>query len=344
MKRLLIAIIVLIVLSVGSAIGLIVLTSAPAKAPTPRPKVSASPTVAPPNPLSIAAVRAHPVVPSPVTVTQTLPSRGGCPTKVVSFRVDGLTEYALFQQPSTAAPSGGYPVIILAHGYIAPTTYKTDATDYQGFMNTFCSAGYAILKLDYRGNGSSAGSPTVGDLEAGYTYDLLGLTASLVNLSGVNANQVAWLGHSMGGAVVLRAAVASHNLPVKAIITASGVVGSVDDTLNNWPVAMLPADLIPQKAAFITAHGTPKSSPAFWHDISAINYVSAITAPVEINHGTADTVVPIAFSASLDSSLTAANIPHVYYTYAGGDHQYSQAGSGAAFLTNTLSFLKVNMK
>ena len=173
---------------------------------------------------------------------------------------------------------------------------------------------------------------------------MLGLTASLVNLPGVNATDVAWFGHSMGGAVVLRAAVASHNLSAKAIILASGVVGSLTDIIENWPAASLPADLVPVKANLATQYGSPESNPTFYHDVSAINYVSTITAPISINHGTADAVVPILFSQHLDAALTDANKPHVYYTYPGGDHQYSLNGSSAAFLNNAVSFLNQHLK
>ena len=336
MKRLAATFAILIVLAIGAAVALVAIHRTPI-VPSPTAKPISTPSS--PNPLSIVAIRLHAVTSNRVATTQTLASRGGCATSVVSFTSDGLTEYALLQLPSSTKPAGGYPVMILAHGYIAPTTYQTTGTDYQGLMNAFCGAGYAVIKLDYRGNGQSGGNPTTGDVDPGYTYDLLNLTASLPNLSNVNPKRVAWLGHSMGGAVVLRAAVASHGLPVKAIVLASGVVGSVEDTFYNWPAAMIPVDLVTAKTTFVAAHGTPAANPSFWDDISAVNYLSAITAPVEVNHGTADSVVPIAFSASLDAKLTAAGKIHTYYTYPGGDHQYSSAGSGATFLANTIQFL-----
>lgn len=333
----------------GSAAVAIVANGGP-KPGGPKPTASPSPTLTPtpsptptPGPLTIAAIRAHPLTPGAITVTQTLSSRGGCKTQVVRFGSDGLTEYALLTTPATAKPASGFPVIILAHGYIAPTSYQTTGTDYQGFINSFCAAGYLVLKLDYRGNGNSGGAPTTGDLDPGYTYDLLNLTASLPSLPGTDANRVAWLGHSMGGAVVLRAAVASHNLPVKAIILASGVVGSLDDIFYNWPTSELPADLVPIKTQTIATYGAPPAHPEFWHDASAINYVSGITAPVEINHGTADTVVPVAFSQALDSALTAADKPHVFHTYVGGDHQYSVTSARNAFISNSLAFLAANL-
>jgi dipeptidyl aminopeptidase/acylaminoacyl peptidase len=301
-------------------------------------KPSILPTTAP-NPLSITAVRQHALTPGQIRTTQTLASRGGCPTSVVSFTSDGLTEYALLQLPATPKPADGYPVLILAHGYITPSAYQTTGSDYESFMDAFCTAGYATIKLDYRGNGSSQGSPTTGDLDSGYTYDLLNLTASLKSLSGINASQVTWLGHSMGGAVVLRGAVASHNLPVKAVVLVSGVVGSLEDIVYGWPPSMLPADLSDLRSQLEALYGTPQKDPSVYHDVSAINYVAAITAPVEINHGTADTVVPLAFSEHLDTALTAAHKPHVFYRYPGGDHQYRLNGSGAAFIKQTLAFL-----
>ena len=138
MKRLAAVFIILIICAVGSAIGLVVIHAShhatAAVTPTPRPAMTPTP-----NPLSITAIRNHPVTASPVTTVQTLAPRGGCATSVISFTVDDLNEHALLQIPPTTKPASGYPVVILAHGYIAPASYQTTGSDYQGFINTFCA-------------------------------------------------------------------------------------------------------------------------------------------------------------------------------------------------------------
>jgi dipeptidyl aminopeptidase/acylaminoacyl peptidase len=304
---------------------------------------TAAPTPAP-GPLTIAAIRAHALTPSQITTTQTLAPRSGCATNIVSFGSDGLTEYALMSTPPTAKPAAGYPVVILGHGYIPPTTYRTDGTDYAGFIAALCNAGYLVIKPDYRGNGNSQGGESPGSYTPGYTYDILNLTASMKSLSQANANNIAWLGHSMSGAVMLRAAVASHNLPVKAIIFASGVVGSLEDIFYNWTrTDPLPADLLPIRQQILSTYGQPPAHPEFWHDAAAINYVDVITAPIQINHGDADTIVPVAFSEHLDAALTAAGKPHELHIYPSGDHQYSLTSERTAFLANAIRFLNANL-
>lgn len=297
---------------------------------------SSSPSV---NNLSIAAIRAHPLTPGPITAEQQLPARSGCPTSVVSYRSDGFKIYALMSLPPTPPPAGGYPTLILAHGYINPQSYQTTGTDYAAFIAAYCNAGYLVLKPDYRGNGHSEGVPEGGHFSPAYTYDILNLAASLRSLPQTNPARLALLGHSLGGHVLLRALVASHDLPIKAAILASGVVGSLQDIAYHWP-SPVPSDIPPIRDQVIAQYGSPQQNPAFWHDASAINYVSAIHCPVQINHGTADTVVPIAFSQHLDAALTAAGKPHEFNAYPGGDHQYTNPTIRQEFLQNSLTFLR----
>jgi dipeptidyl aminopeptidase/acylaminoacyl peptidase len=243
--------------------------------------------------------------------------------------------------PPTPKPSTGYPVVILAHGYIDPSTYSTTGTDYQPWINALCNAGYLILKPDFRGNGASQGSPVGGHFSPAYTYDLLNLVASLHTLPEANLGRVALIGHSMGADVVLRTLVASHNLPIKAAILVSGVVASLQDIAYSWPNS--PPDVVSDKASFIQTYGSPQQNPSVWHDASSINYVSSITAAVQIDVGNADTVVPPAFSASLSDALTNAKIPHEYFVYPEADHQFSDSASSQSLLIKAIQFLNSNL-
>ena len=314
--------------------------TSPAK-PSPSSQVLSAQS--PAGDLAITAVQAHPLTPGRITVEQTLPARGGCPTSIVSYHSDGYTIYALMSTPPTPGPAGGYPVLILAHGYINPSQYQTAGTDYAGFISAYCNAGYLVLKPDYRGNGRSEGPASGGHFSAGYTYDVLNLAASLRSLPTADPGRIGLLGHSMGGHVVLRALVASHGLPIKAAVFASGVVGSLQDIAYYWPRYEVPPDIPPIRDQIVQTYGSPAENPAFWHDASAVNYVSAIPCPVQINHGDADAVVPLAFSRHLDAALTAADKPHEFHIYPGGDHQYTDPAVRQQFLSNSINFLKAHL-
>lgn len=337
MKRYVLAILALLVI-----FGAVLATGRPALKHPPALANPSPSAAAASSPIAIAAVRAHPLTPTAINLEQQLPARGGCHTSVVSYHSDGYKIYALQSLPPTPPPAGGYPVLILAHGYINPAAYVTTGTDYATFIAAYCNAGYLVLKPDYRGNGRSEGSAVGGHFAPGYTYDVLNLAASLRSLPQANPTRIALLGHSMGGHVVLHALVASHGLPIKAAVIASGVVGSLQDIAYAWP-SPVPTDLPPVRNQIIKQYGSPQQNPAFWHDASAINYVSAIPCPVQINHGTADTIVPIAFSQALDSALTTAHKSHQFNIYPSGDHQYTDPAIRQEFLTNSIEFLKTNV-
>ena len=147
-----------------------------------------TPSPMPLDPRSIQAVRKHAIAKSQIIAVGSLPNRGVCNVAVISYQSDGNTVRALMQLPVSAQPAAGYPVVILAHGYIAPTTYQTEGTDYQSFINYYCAHGYAVIKPDYRGNGQSTGIATGGDLEPDYTYDILNLVASLPNIPKIDSS------------------------------------------------------------------------------------------------------------------------------------------------------------
>jgi dipeptidyl aminopeptidase/acylaminoacyl peptidase len=340
-KRRLLLIAALALLALVATVALAGRAGAPRSAVA-SPQAPATPSAA--GPLAITAIRGHQLTPGTVTTVSELAARDGCRVFDVSFTSDGYKQYALLTEPTAATPAGGYPVVIIAHGYINPQQYQTTGADYQGFTDAYCAAGYAVLKPDYRGHGRSEGAATGGHFSPGYTYDLLNLTASLKSRPELAATKVVWLGHSMGSHVVLRALVADHHLPVKGAVLVSGVVGSLEDLAYHWDRTNIPADIPPIRQRIIDQVGSPQQNPGFWHDASAINYVSAINVPVDIHHGDADTVVPLAFSQHLDAALADAHKPHNLYVYPGGDHQFTQTAARQLFLERSLAFLRDHLQ
>src|SRR5205814_1073917 len=77
---------------------------------------------------------------------------------VASYLSDGLKIFALLTVPNGAKPASGWPVIIFNHGYIPPTVYRTTER-YVAYIDAFARSGYIVFKPDYRGFGSSQGTP-----------------------------------------------------------------------------------------------------------------------------------------------------------------------------------------
>ncbi len=297
--------------------------------PSAPPKPAAAPAApkAPLDPMTIEAMRQRAYTASAITVVRDVGTSGGVHTQVVSYQSDGNTIYALLDTPTGTAPAGGWPVIIFNHGYIAPPAYSTTSS-YATWASALAKGGFIVIKPDYRGNGTSQGTPEGGHFSPAYAYDALNLVASAKNIPGANASRLGMFGHSMGGHETLRADVVSKN--IKASVIAAGVVGSFNDFFYNWPNSPAPKDqptavVQGNRQKLIDKYGTPQTNPDFWNSASSINYVAGVAGPIQVHHGTADAVVPQAFSDHLVSALQAAGKPVEYYTYAGGDHNFSSA-------------------
>ena len=259
----------------------------------------------------------------PLQVDQELGVFGGVRQRIISFPVysAGLVEKGLMTLPFGPAPAGGYPVIVLCHGYVDPRRYSTYKA-YLSQMQYYSQNGFAVVKPDFRGNGLSqnAGSPEGAYYSMAYNVDLLSLLASIKDTPYLNTNQISAWGHSMGAYIALRAAVLSPD--IKNVILLSGPVGDIKDMYTSGiapsdrsnPVAFL------IRSSQLAKHGTPLSNPGFWYNVSPLNFLEKSNTHFQIHVGEQDRVVPPRFSAELDSALTQAHKGHQYYTYFYGDH------------------------
>jgi dipeptidyl aminopeptidase/acylaminoacyl peptidase len=317
-----------------------------ASAPGARPSAthSALPAAAPETlpPLAIDAMRQRDYPGSDLVVERSLSAGSNYRQSVVSYLSDGLKINALLTVPNGAMPATGWPVIIFNHGYIPPTVYRTTER-YIAYVDAFARNGYIVFKPDYRGFGSSQGTPVSAYYSPDDTVDVLNAVTTMQRYGAADPNRIGMWGHSMGGNITLRALVIDPRIKV-AVIWA-GVTATYSDMLYNWhpPAADRPPPSFGGGArqSYLAKYGTPDQNKAFWDSISPMAYLADITAPIQIHHGTADVEVPLQFSQTLASDLKAAGKPVELYTYAGSDHNISQGFSQAmarsvAFFDRTL--------
>lgn len=286
-------------------------------------------TPAPNSPLNIDYMRSGSYPGSDIAIEQTLSPGSNFDRYIASYKSDGLKIYALLLVPRGPKPAGGWPVIVFNHGYIPPQSY--DPTQrYVAYENAFAEAGYIVFKPNYRGNGKSDGIPTGPYYSPGYTVDDLNAIASIKKYKDVNPDKLGVWGHSMGGNITLRDLVINRT-DIKAAVIWGGVVGSYNDLINNWQSRVryqpAPQDLFLRnqyRQDLIAQFGNPQSNPSFWDSIDPTNYVSDITAPVQLDVGGADQEVPPDFSQNLYNKLIAAGKTAEFYTYPGSDHNISQ--------------------
>ena len=298
--------------------------SAPIKhvaSPSPAP-VASDPTLVP---LAIDAMRQREYPGSELAIEQTLAPGANYRRYVASYQSDGFKIFGLLTLPNGPKPATGWPVIIFNHGYIPPTVYRTTER-YVAYVDAFARDGYIVFKPDYRGFGSSQGQAVSAYYAPDDTVDVLNAVTTLQRYPQADANRVGMWGHSMGGNITLRALVIDPRIKV-AVIWA-GVTATYKDMLENWhpPAADRPPPSFAGSARqnYLGQFGTPEQNPHFWDSISPMAYLSDITAPIQLHHGTADVEVPLQFSQSLANDLHAANKPVELYTYPGSDHNIAQ--------------------
>ena len=334
-------------LAVAIAVILVGCSSPPpaASAPSVRPAVTPSAVAAAQEtlpPLAIDAMRQRDYPGSDLVIERTLSPGSNYQQYVASYQSEGLKIFALLTVPKGAKPASGWPVIIFNHGYIPPTVYRTTER-YIAYVDAFARNGYIVFKPDYRGFGSSQGTPVSAYYSPDDTIDVLNAVTTMQRYASADPNRIGMWGHSMGGNITLRALVIDPRIKV-AVIWA-GVTATYTDMLYNWhpPAAHRPPPSFGGGARqnYLAKYGTPEQNPAFWDSISPMAYLADITAPIQIHHGTADVEVPLQFSQTLARDLQAVARPVELYTYAGADHNISQGFSQAmarsvAFFDRTL--------
>jgi uncharacterized protein len=274
-----------------------------------------------PHSLTIQSLREGDYPGSDLVVEQELTPGSNYSRYIVSYRTEGLKNFALLTIPNGEVPSGGWPAIVFNHGFIPPAEYRTTER-YIAYTDAFSSNGYVLLRPDYRGHGNSEGEAVGGYGSNAYTIDVLNALSSLKKHPSVNPEKIGMWGHSMGGHITLRSMVVSKD--IKAGVIWAGVVANYPDLINNWrrgtPRPTMPGARRGWRQALSEQFGTPQSNPDFWNSISSDHYLADVSGPIQLHHGTADYSVPVEFSRKLEEKMKAAGKTVEYYEYPGDDH------------------------
>jgi len=298
--------------------------SVPPALPTPKAPPTPSPTPTP-HRLTIESMRQREYPGSDIVIEQTLESGSNYKRYLVSYQSDGLKIYALMTVPNGAKPKTGFPVIVFNHGYIPPAQYKTTER-YVAYVDGFARNGYIVFRSDYRGHADSEGEASGGYGSPDYTIDVLNAVASIKKYKEADPNRIGMWGHSMGGHITLRAMVTTQD--IKAGVIWAGVVAAYPDLMYNWrrPAPGAPATPLGVRRwrqDLLDQYGTPEQNPQFWDSISPSAFVSDLSGPLQLHHGTADASVPIEFSEKLYNQVKQAGKWVEFYSYKGDNHNLS---------------------
>ncbi|MGZ9221493.1 MAG: alpha/beta hydrolase family protein [Anaerolineales bacterium] len=308
-------------------------TETAAQTPTPIPTATAIP-----HPLQIDAMRAREYPGSDIVIEQVLDPGVKYSRYYVSYLSEGLKIYALMTIPDGEKPSTGWPVIIFNHGFIPPDVYRTTER-YIAYVDLIARSGYIVFRSDYRGHDRSEGEAGGAYTRPDYTVDVLNAVASMKRYLDADPNRIGMWGHSMGGYITLRSMVVTGD--IKAGVIWAGVVASYPDMLTRWRrgTASSPTSTPSPRSwrySLVQEYGSPEENPEFWSSISANSYLSDLSGPIQLHHGTADADVPLEFSELLFYQIIEAEQYVELYKYEGDNHNISNYFSQA--MQRTIEF------
>jgi uncharacterized protein len=294
--------------------------------------------------MSITGLRQEAYPGSEITIERELERGANYRRYYASYLSQGLRIYALLTVPDGDMPPGGWPGIVFNHGYIPPDVYRTTER-YIAYVDNLARSGYVVFRIDYRGHDRSEGQATGAYGDPGYTHDVLNAVAALKASPWVDGERIGMWGHSMGGYLTLRAMVISPD--IKAGVIWAGVVASYPDLWVHWrrpgtSAAPTPPPGVRRWRDWVEQYGEPHPASEFWRAVSSNSYLSDISGPVQLHHGSADESVPLIFSELLAAELQSAGKPYEFYTYPGDNHNISNSFSAA--MSRTIAFFNTHLK
>jgi len=279
-------------------------TATPTRLPTSTPYPTNTPTATPTLNLFwkyyIKGMRARRYQGSQVSIHGLFGQSPKYTTYLVFYVSEGLRISGMMNVPKGR---GLFPVIILCHGYIHTDKYATGNGTWRE-ADYLANHGYVTIAPDYRGYAASDRGASF--YHIGYAQDVLNLIASLKTVEKADPRRIGLWGHSMGGAVALKASVVSKN------VDAVAVFGSVHaDERVNFTYGMGDGS--------VAWFGTPKTNRLGYRRVSPINYLD-LGPPLSIHHGTGDTIIPYQWSEDLFKAAQKQGASAELYLYPGAEH------------------------
>ncbi len=272
------------------------------------------------HPMSIEVLKSREYPGEDFVVEKTLDNGTNYKQFITSYLSEGLKIYGLLTVPLSPKPENGYPAIVFIHGYIAPNKYSTTG-NYPTYQAKLAKAGFITFKPDLRGHGNSEGEAVSAHHSEKYVVDTMYAISYLKKYKDTDPDRIGYWGHSNGGEIGLRVVVISSD--IKAASFWAGVVGSYKDMLETYN------DKIPflrrgnRTNPLVDEYGLPSTNTKFWDKIDPYSFLNDISAPIQLQHGSADKSVPIELSIRLKEELSKINKQVIYYEYKNDNHNIS---------------------
>jgi dipeptidyl aminopeptidase/acylaminoacyl peptidase len=277
--------------------------------------------------LSLPGLMGQEFVPGRLELVEEVGSNAAFTRTRVTYDSGGLTISGMLLRPRGDGP---FPGIVLNHGFIEPSTYRTG----QGLLREqerLVRAGFVVLHTDYRGHAESDDPKDPFDRASrvGYARDSIQAVLALRQESYVDPERMAMFGKSMGGAVTLNALVAAPGV-VRAAVIYSSMSSSFVENVEHFANEK-------DAREFYEAFGMPERSPEFYARLSPRTYFDRISASVLLHHGSADRVCPYRWSVATHRLLSEAGVDSELVSWPGEEHAFDAAWEAA--MDRSIEFL-----
>ena len=248
---------------------------------------------------------------------------------------DGLVIHGYLTVPPGKEPKD-LPLVVYPHG----GPFARDMWEFNADTQFLASRGYAVLQMNYRG------SPGFGEsfFEKGHRHvgrelqnDITDGTRWAIAQGIADPHRIAIMGWSFGGYSTLMGVTREPDL-YRCGIDLAGV--------TDWK-ALLKYDLaisMDDKQEITDLLGDPGKDAADLDDISPVNHVDKIRAPLLLVYGKDDTTVPFEQVRLLKDAMDAAHKPYEFISKFNEGHGYYEYDHRLELYQRIEKFLAENMK
>jgi uncharacterized protein len=253
-----------------------------------------------------------------ITVLKLTESVKAYKSYLVSYPADQKIIFALMSVPNSKKPSGGYPVVIVNHGYIPPEQYST-LNSYKLVTGFYATKGFLTIKPDYRGFGNSIKEDEGSFFSRiNYVFDVLYLVNAVNSIPEADPEKIFMYGHSMGGDVALRA------LEMTTKIKAATLWAPVSSVFpENILYYLRKRDSGKENAEGVLKILNKYFSQSDYEKMSGLTNTGFIVTPLILHHGTKDESVPYQWSLDLMKTFDENGVKYKFYSYPGEDHNFA---------------------
>ncbi len=279
-------------------------------------------------------------------LTLAIPLAARADEQIITFDSQGAKVVGTLNLPE----GGPAPVVLLFHGFTGSRDELAVATTTDGvFSRTarlLASAGYASLRIDFRGSGESAGDFADTTFE-GQVQDGIAAMTLMTADPRVNGDQLGIIGWSQGGLVATAVAgrtgtpdaVALWEAVADPEATFGGLLGA-DTLTKGLTTGDTPLKItLPWGAEIALKQGYFEGVAGF----DPLAEIAAYKGPLFVTKGTLDTTVP---PAQADALIAAHDGPETLWT-AEMDHvfnAFTEPQTLDEMVGQTIGFLDANLK